>query len=129
MCAFAIASPANSQVSTPATPRVGSPTTPAPVGPPAPTTPPGNLPVLVPREGPLPTNLTLEQALEEAEARSPAVIAARAAVQAAEARIRQAGFRDHPELSVEVENFAGTGALTGFRGPETAGDGRRTSGR
>ena len=119
MCAFAIASPANSQVSTPATPRVGSPTTPAPVGPPAPTTPPGNLPVLVPREGPLPTNLTLEQALEEAEARSPAVIAARAAVQAAEARIRQAGFRDNPELSVEVENFAGTGDLSGFRGTET----------
>ena len=119
LCAFAIASPAASQVSTPATPRVGSPTTPAPVGPPAPTTPPGNLPVLVPRQGPLPTNLTLEQALEEAEARSPAVVAARAAVQASEARIRQAGFRTNPELSVEVENFAGTGDLSGLRGTET----------
>lgn len=119
MCAFAIASPAASQVSTPATPRVGSPTTPAPVGPPAPTRAPGNLPVLVPRQGPLPANLTLEQALEEAEARSPAVIAARAAVQASEARIRQAGFRTNPELSVEVENFAGTGDLSGLRGTET----------
>lgn len=119
MCAFAIASPAASQVSTPATPRVGSPTTPAPVGPPAPTPAPGNLPVLVPRQGPLPANLTLEQALEEAEARSPAVIAARAAVQASEARIRQAGFRTNPELSVEVENFAGTGDLSGLRGTET----------
>lgn len=119
MYAFAIASPAIGQVSTPATPRIGSATTPAPVGPPAPTRPAGNLPVLVPRQGALPTTLTLEQALEEAEARSPAVIAARAAVQGAEARIRQAGFRTNPELSVEVENFAGSGNLSGFRGTET----------
>ena len=119
LCAFAVVSPAYSQVSTPATPRVGAPSTPTPVGPPAPAPRPGNLPILVPREGPLPTNLALEQALQEAEARSPAVIAARAAVQAAEARIRQAGFRTNPELSVEVENFAGTGDLSGFRGTET----------
>ena len=116
--ASVISAPAAGQVSTPATPRVGSPTTPEPMGPPSPP-PTENLPLLVPREGPLPANLTLEQALEEAEARSPAIIAARARVEAAEARIRQAGFRSNPELAVEVENFAGSGALSGFRGTET----------
>lgn len=111
-------SPAHAQVSTPATPRVGSPTVPERIGPPAPPAVP-NLPLLAPRDGPLPSSLTLAQALEEAEARSPAVIAARARVEAAEARIRQAGFRSNPELSLEVENFLGTGELSGFRGIET----------
>jgi outer membrane protein, heavy metal efflux system len=112
------ATPGTAQVSTPATPRVGSPTTPEPVGPPAPAnlTRPSSP---TPREGPLPASLTLQQALEEAEARSPAIIAARARVEAAQARIRQAGFRSNPELSVEVENFLGTGELSGFRGTET----------
>ena len=110
---------ASAQVSTPATPRVGTPSTQDQVGPPAPPPRPGNLPLLTPREGPLPTSLTLGQALEEAEARSPAIIAARARVDASEARIRQAGFRSNPELSVEVENFLGTGDLAGFQGTET----------
>ena len=118
-CGLLIGTSTAAQVSTPATPRVGAPTNPAPVGPPAPTPRPGNLPTLVPRDGPVPPNLTLQQALDEAEARSPAITSARAAVQAAEARIRQAGFRTNPELSVEVENFAGTGDLSGFRGTET----------
>ncbi|TFI59788.1 TolC family protein [Sphingomonas parva] len=119
--AFALSAPATvqAQVSTPATPRVGSPTTPQLAGPPAPLPSNEALPVLVPREGPLPSNLTLEQALEEAEARSPAILAARAAVDAARGRLRQAGFRTNPELSVEVENFAGTGDLSGVRGLET----------
>ena len=113
-----LATAAAAQVSTPATPRVGSPSAPEIVGPPAP--PRGtSLPLLVPRQGPLPPSITLQQALEEAESRSPAIMAARAAVEAAEARIRQAGFRSNPELSVEVENFAGTGTLSGFRGTET----------
>ncbi|MGS1016109.1 TolC family protein [Allosphingosinicella humi] len=77
------------------------------------------MPRLLPREGALPATLTLQQALEEAEARSPVIIAARAAVQAAEARISQAGYRANPELSVEVENFAGSGELSGFKGTET----------
>lgn len=121
-CAVVLVWPALSsaaQVSTPATPRVGSPTIPAPQGPPAPFPAPGQLPLLTPRMGPLPANLTLAQALEEAEARSPAVIAARLGVQAAEARIRQAGFRTNPELSVEFENFLGTGDLSGIQGLET----------
>lgn len=112
------ASTASAQVSTPATPRVGSPTAPQRVGPPAPTAP-ANLPLLTPRSGRLPAALSLQQALEEAEARSPAIIAARARLEAAEARIRQAGFRPNPELSVEVENFLGTGELSGLRGTET----------
>lgn len=110
---------AAAQISTPATPQVGSPTTQESMGPPAPPSDPGELPLLVPREGPLPTSLTLEQSLAEAEARSPAIIAARAAVEAAEARIRQAGYRTNPELSLEVENFVGTGELSGFDGTET----------
>lgn len=106
------------QVATPATPRVGTPIPREPMGPPAPPPQPG-LPLLVPRDGPLPANLTLEQALDEAEARSPAIVASRAAVAAAEGRLRQSGFRINPELSVEVENFAGTGEYNGTRGLET----------
>lgn len=115
-----LASAGLAQVGTPATPQVGSPTAPRPAGPPA---PPAqwsrSAPALAPREGPLPTSLTLQQALEEAESRSPAIIAARARVAAAEARIRQAGFRSNPELSLEVENLLGTGELSGLKSTET----------
>lgn len=85
----------------------------APVGPP---TPAG---VPAPRSGPLPPTLTLDQALDEAAARSPAIIAARAEVEAARARLRQAGVRFNPELGVDVENFAGTGPYSGLSGTET----------
>src|SRR3546814_18445218 len=71
------------------------------------------------RTGPLPTVLTLAQALEEAQARSPVLAAARADVEAARGRLRQAGFRFNPVLNVEVENFAGTGPYSGFNGTET----------
>ncbi len=64
-------------------------------------------------------SLTLEQALGEAEARSPAVIAAQARVEAAKARVRQAGVRSNPELSIQVENFGGTGQISGIRSAET----------
>ena len=112
-------SAASAQVGTPATPRVGTPATEQPIGPPAPPRAVSDFPLLTPREGPLPAALTLEQALEEAAARSPAITSARARVEAAEARIRQAGFRSNPELSLEVENFLGTGDLSGFQGTET----------
>lgn len=108
---------ASAQVSSPATPQVGSPT----IGPPAPierTTSDAPLPLLVPSNEPLPDNLTLEGALGAAEARSPAIVAARASVAAAQGRLRQAGFRDNPELSVEVENFLGTGELSGLQSTE-----------
>src|SRR3546814_3575960 len=45
--------------------------------------------------------------------------AARADVEAARGRLRQARFRYNPILNVEVENFAGTGPYSGFNGTET----------
>lgn len=108
--------PAQAQVSTPATPVVGSPIQREPAGPPAPSASAFVQPV---RSGPLPSRLTLPLALEEAAARSPAIAAARAEVAAAEARARQAGYRANPELSVEVENFGGTGEVRGLRSSET----------
>lgn len=72
----------------------------------------------MPSTEPLPSNLTLGRALEEAEARSPAIAAARANVAAAQGKLRQAGFRYNPELSVEVENFLGTGELSRLQGTE-----------
>lgn len=111
----AIAAPAAAQVGNPATPQVGRPTSIPPVGPPDPRE---VLPAL-PRSGPLPPNLSLVQALEEAAARSPAVVAAERDVAAAEARVRQAGYRNNPELSLEVENVAGTGELRGLNRMES----------
>src|SRR3546814_18457071 len=84
-------------------------------GPPAPSVPPSV------RTGPLPTVLTLPQALEEAQARSPVLSAARADVEAARGRLRQAGLRFTQVLDVEVENFAGTAPYSGFNTPETTG--------
>ncbi len=119
---FAVAAGAQStssaaQLSTPAGPRIGSPVRPS-SGVQALPPLPGDLPNLIPRGGPLPVNLTLEQAIAEAEARSPAITAAEAGVAASRARLVQAGFRPNPELSVEVENFLGTGEVSGFHGAE-----------
>lgn len=112
----ATAPPANAQISTPATPSVGTPVVRSPLGPPAP-----NPPVVPPpvRSGPVPPRLTLGQALDEAAARSPVVSAARAEVAAAEARVRQAGYRSNPELSLQVENFGGTGVMKGLQSTQT----------
>lgn len=119
-CAVALAIPAlpcAAQVSTPATPRVGVLSATPTVGPPTPAGPLGALP-LSPRDGPLPPTLTLPQALAEAEARSPSILAARARIEAAEARLGQAGVRSNPELSVELEDAFGTGDLAGVRSAE-----------
>lgn len=110
-----LSAPLAAQVGNPASPRVGTPTTSLPVGPPAPV----QSVIPAPRSGPLPSTLTLAQSLVEAAARSPAVVAAEAEVTAAEARIRQSGYRSNPELSLEVENVAGTGELRGIRSMET----------
>jgi len=85
------------------------------MGPLAPPGPPGSLPENM-RTEPLPASLTLQQALDEADARSPSIAAARSDVAAAEARLRQAGYRLNPELSVDIENFAGTGDYRGTDG-------------
>lgn len=79
--------PVAAQVGNPATPRVGTPVAHT-AGPPA----PSKAIRREPRTGPLPSRISLAQALDEAAARSPAVVAAEAEVAAAEARIRQAGF-------------------------------------
>src|SRR3546814_15101737 len=57
--------------------------------------------------------------MEEADARSPRVVAAEAEVEAARGRQRQAGYRYNPTLNVDVENFSGTGPYSGFNGLET----------
>lgn len=72
------------------------------------------------RTGPLPAALSLDRALEEAEARAPAIVAARAALEASRGRLRQAGLRANPQLDVTVENFAGTGPYAGVDGTETS---------
>ena len=109
-----MASPVAAQVGNPSSPRVGAPESAMRMGPPAPV---GSV-VPEPRTGPLPSSLTIRQALDEATARSPAIVAAEAEVRAVEARIRQAGYRENPELSFEVENVAGTGELSGIQSME-----------
>ena len=114
VAAAVAAASASAQVGNPASPTVGRPLSTAPAGPPSPVL---ALPV-APRTGPLPRSLSLAQALDEAAARSPAIVAAQAELAAAEARARQARVRSNPELSFEVENFAGTGELRGLRSTE-----------
>lgn len=113
--AVALASAVSAQVATPVGRTASVPEHSVVAGPPAPPAWSRSAP---PRNEPLPPSLSLAQALDEAEARAPAIAAARAAVEAAAARVRQAGFRSNPELSVEIENFAGTGELSGLRRTE-----------
>jgi len=63
--------------------------------------------------------ISLVQALTQGAESSPRVTQAKAQADAAEARARQAGVSPNPELSVEVENFAGSGAFQGLRSTET----------
>lgn len=112
----ALSAAAQAQPSTAASPVVGSPVVDERVGPPAPISQPSR-PTL--RTGPIPGRLTLSQALEEAYGRSPQIVAAEADVAAAEGRARQAGYRQNPEISLEVENFGGTGELKGLKSTET----------
>jgi cobalt-zinc-cadmium efflux system outer membrane protein len=54
--------------------------------------------------------LSLDQAIETARSVSPELAAARHAVSAAEARVRQAGARPNPAISYEREQTSGSGA-------------------
>lgn len=63
--------------------------------------------------------VTLSDALTRGQEISPRVAKARAERKAAEARAIQAGVRPNPEVSVEVENFSGTGPYRAFRSTET----------
>lgn len=57
--------------------------------------------------------ITLAQALDAALAINPELAASRYELNAAQARVVQAGKRLNPELSLELENFAGSGANRG----------------
>jgi cobalt-zinc-cadmium efflux system outer membrane protein len=63
--------------------------------------------------------VSLTDALAQGAQNSPRVAQARAQAQAAEARARQAGASPNPEISLEVENFAGTGPYRDTRSAET----------
>ncbi len=63
--------------------------------------------------------VTLAAALERAQAQSPLITSAQAALTAAQGRARQAGFAPNPEASLESENFAGSGPYDGFSSAET----------
>lgn len=60
-----------------------------------------------------PKPMTLAEALELARTNSPVVGIANAQVEAARGRQRQAGAGINPEASYTVENFSGSGALSG----------------
>jgi cobalt-zinc-cadmium efflux system outer membrane protein len=63
--------------------------------------------------------VSLSDALAQGAQDSPRIAQARAQAQAAEARARQAGASPNPEISLEVENFAGTGPYRDTRSAET----------
>lgn len=63
--------------------------------------------------------VTLASAIDLALKRNPALIASRYELTASQARVVQAGLRPNPELSLEFENFAGRGELSGVKSLET----------
>jgi len=63
--------------------------------------------------------LTLAQALDAALRNNPALAASRYELTGAQARILQAGQRLNPELSLELENFGGSGDTQGAESLET----------
>lgn len=63
--------------------------------------------------------VTLSEALARGAEASPRIAQARAQLDAAEARARQAGVSPNPEIGLEVENFGGTGPFRTFRSHET----------
>src|SRR5262245_3853540 len=63
--------------------------------------------------------VTLASAIDQALKRNPALIASRYELTASQARVIQAGLRPNPELSLELENFAGRGELSGVKSLET----------
>ncbi|WP_428682452.1 TolC family protein [Sphingopyxis sp.] len=63
--------------------------------------------------------VSLSDALARGQEMSPRIATAKAELKAAEGRAVQAGVRPNPEVSVEVENFSGTGPYRTFRSTET----------
>jgi len=66
-----------------------------------------------------PKPMTLSEALDLARANSPLVEIANAQVEAARARQRQAGAGINPEASYTVENFSGSGVMSGMNNAES----------
>jgi len=64
-------------------------------------------------------SLVLEDAVELAIRRNPDLAASAYELDAARARVTQAGLRPNPELSAEFENFAGSGETQGTDSLET----------
>ncbi len=58
--------------------------------------------------------LTLADALREAYSLAPVAEATGADIAAEQARLRQAGLRPNPDISIDVEDFAGNHAFSGF---------------
>jgi cobalt-zinc-cadmium efflux system outer membrane protein len=67
----------------------------------------------------VPDGLTLREAIAAALAGNPALDAFAFDLRAAQARERQAALRPAPELALDVENFAGSGATRAFDAAET----------
>lgn len=63
--------------------------------------------------------LTLARGIDAALRSNPDLLASAYELSAAQARIVQAGLRPNPELGLELENFAGTGATKGIDSLET----------
>lgn len=64
--------------------------------------------------------LSMATAIAMAVAHNPDLIAADCRIAAAEARILQAGLRLNPQMSLEVENFAGSGIRSGTESAESS---------
>lgn len=67
----------------------------------------------------LPEEITLADALRATAARNPTLEARLYDLHAAEGRREQAGLRPNPELDLELENFSGSGTLSGTDALET----------
>jgi len=75
---------------------------------------------LQPRTPPKPdASLTLAEALKRALEESPELASRAWELQGQDARAIQAGLAPNPEIQVETENFAGSGAFSGFGASET----------
>ncbi len=83
--------------------------------------PPSSNPVASPSD-PVPDGtLTLREALAEALLQNPRLQAYAWEVRAREAATLQAGLRPNPEIGAEIEEFAGTGALSGLGAAQITG--------
>lgn len=63
--------------------------------------------------------ITLAEAIDAALRNNPELLASRYELTAAQARIVRAGSRPNPEVGLELENFAGSGAVAGIDALET----------